>query len=141
MSAGDQGIVPCHADGDRPAVGFCGIENVRGFWGKDFDGLAAKGRLLYERIEFPSGDCVWKRCGKSGGRSRKRKSFEIDASDDAERADRAEEKLVEVIAADILDDAAAALGERAVAGDEFHAKNEVARGAVELAQRRIDATG
>ncbi len=48
---------------------------------------------------------------------------------------------MEVVAGDVFDDAAAALGESAGAGDEFGADQEVARGAVKLTQRGVDAGG
>jgi len=75
----------------------------------------------------------------AGDRSRKR--AEVEAGDDGEGAEGADEKLVEVVAGDIFDDAAAALAEFAGAVDEFRADEEIARGAVELAQRRVDAGG
>ncbi len=51
------------------------------------------------------------------------------------------EEFVEVVAGDVFHDAAAALHERAGAVDEFGAEEEVARGAVGLAERGIDAGG
>src|SRR5437667_5508269 len=72
---------------------------------------------------------------------RSRKCAKVEASDDRERAERADEEFVEVVAGDVLDDAASALGDGAVAGDEFGADQEIAGSAVELAERRVDAGG
>ncbi len=48
---------------------------------------------------------------------------------------------MEVVAGDVFDDTAAALAELACAVDEFGADEEVAGGAVKLAEGRINAGG
>ncbi len=47
----------------------------------------------------------------TAARERSRKRAKVEARNDGECAERADEELVEVVASDVLDDAAAALGE------------------------------
>ena len=91
-----------------------------------------------ERVRLPP----WGRRRRSRGFQRAEpETCEVEARNDGECAERADEELVEVVAGDVFDDAAAALGESAGAGDEFGADQEVARGAVKLTQRGVDAGG
>ena len=48
--------------------------------------------------------------------------------------ERTDHQFVQVVTGDIFYDAAAAFGGDTFAGDKFHAKEKIARGAVELAQ-------
>ncbi len=72
-------------------------------------------------------------------RGRQRKRAKVDPRDHAERPERADHQLVQVVARDIFHHAPAAFRRGAIASDEFDAENVVARGAVKLPQRRIDA--
>ncbi len=107
------------------------IESQRGEW-RLSDGSAKSKRAfsIEERGDEAAAAC-----------ERGRKRAKVEASDDREGAERADEEFVEVVAGDVLDDAAAALGDGAGAGDEFGADQEIAGSAVELAERRVDAGG
>src|SRR5579863_5488506 len=84
---------------------------------------------------------VRKRSEKALRRIRNREGAEIEARDDGERAAGTDKKLVEIVSSDIFDHAAAALDLRAISVDKFCAKEEIARGAIGVAQRRIEASG
>ena len=56
-------------------------------------------------------------------------------------SERADEKLVDVVAGDILHHAAAALGNDALAGDELHSQQEIPRRSMSIAQWRVRACG
>ena len=70
---------------------------------------------------------------------RGRKGAEIEACDDGERAERADEKFVEVVAGYVFDDAAAAFAKATGAIYEFGTDQEIARGAIRMTKRGIDA--
>ena len=72
----------------------------------------------------------------ASGRGRKR--TEVESRDDSERAERADEKFMKVVAGDIFDDAAAALAEPACAIHKFGADEKITRGAVGMAKRRVN---
>ena len=72
---------------------------------------------------------------------RQSEGAEIEARDDSERTQRTDEQFVQVVAGDILHDAAAAFAERALAVNKLRANQEIARSAVLLAQGGIDAGG
>jgi len=80
-----------------------------------------------------------KRDDEAVARWRGRKSAEVEASDDRESAESADEKFVEVVAGDVFDDAATAFAEAACAVHKFRADEEVAGGSVRMAKRRIYA--
>lgn len=67
------------------------------------------------------------------------KSAKVEASDDSESAERADEKFVQIIAGDVFDDAAATLAEAACAIHKLGADEEIAHGAVRMTKRRVNA--
>lgn len=82
-----------------------------------------------------------KREDEASARGRCGKSAEVEAGDDRKSAERADQELVEIVAGDVLDDAAAALAEPACAIDKFPANEEVPSRAVSMAKRRVHAGG
>src|SRR5260370_715948 len=84
--------------------------------------------------------CVGEGCDEATAAcERSRKRTEVEARNDGECTEGADEELVEIVAGDVFDDATAALGESAGAGAEFGADQEVSRGAVQVTQRGVDA--
>src|ERR1700684_1198728 len=69
-----------------------------------------------------------------------RERAEVEARDDCQGTARTDEQFMQVVAGDIFYDAAAGFDLRAVAVDEFRAEEKIARGAVGVAQRRIETT-
>jgi len=112
-------------------------EELHQLWAHEINRGGAKRRAFDEVDE--SERVVWRSKGKdeATARGRSRKSAEVEARDDRERAQRADKELVKVVPGDVLDDAAAAFAEAAGAVDEFCANQEVARGAVRMAKRRV----
>src|SRR5437867_3814048 len=85
---------------------------------------------------------VRKRCNEAAAAGDgSRKGTEVKTGDDRQRAERTDEEFVQVVAGYVFHDAAAGLAEMAGAVDEFGADEEIAGGAVELLQRRMEAGG
>jgi len=108
---------------------------------EEIDRSWAKRRAFDEVVESESVFVGVKRDDEAAARWRRRKSAEVESRDNRERAERADEEFVEVIAGDIFNDAAAAFAEAARAVHKFRADEEVARGAVRMAKRGVDAGG
>ena len=104
----------------------------------EIDGGSAKWRAFDKIAENESIFVGAKRNDEAAAPRRFRKSAEVEASDDRESTKRADEKLVKVVAGDVFDDAATAFAEAAGAVNKIGADEEVARGAVRMAKRRVD---
>src|SRR5262249_28221033 len=81
------------------------------------------------------------RRGQYAGHFGPRLEFERHLGDDAEGAEGAGVQFHQVVAGDVLDDAAAGPGLGAVVGDEADADDVVAEGAVAVAARPADVGG
>lgn len=119
---------------------FFGVEEkLHEVWTDEFDGSRAERRVFDECAEGQNDFGSPGRGDEAAAGRRGRKSSEVEAGDHCESAERADKKLVKVVAGDVFDDAAAALAELAGAVDEFRANEEIAGGAVRKPKRRIDA--
>ena len=105
------------------------------------DGDGRRGEIG-EAIEqnFGGGD-IGTRGDDRGRAFRQRFHFERELRDDAERAERAGEQLAEVVAGDVLHDAAAAFERDAAAIDGVDADHVVADRAVAVAARAVPVRG
>jgi hypothetical protein len=104
----------------------------------EIDRSGAKRRAFDESVESESVFVGAKRDDEAAARWRRRKSAEVESRDNRESAARADEEFVEVVAGDVLDDAATTFAKAARAIHKFRADEEVARGAVRMAKRRVD---
>ena len=107
----------------------------------EIDRSSTNWRVLDNLVESESVFRGAERDSEAAARSRGRKRAEVEPSDDGESAEGADEKFVKIIAGDIFDHAAAAFAEAAGAIYKFGADEEVARGAVRMAKRGVDARG
>src|ERR1700722_2371480 len=79
-----------------------------------------------------SGEKSLRGCGE-------REGAEVEAGDDSERAAGADEKFVKVVAGDVFYNAATRFDLRAVAVDKFGAEEKITRGAISVAQWRVES--
>lgn len=105
----------------------------------EIDGGRANGRALDKVAERESVFVIGKRDDEAATGRRGGKRAEVETSDDCQSAERADEKFVKVVASDVFDDSSTAFAEAAGAIHKFGADEEVARGAVGMTKRGVDA--
>lgn len=121
---------------------FLGFEEEFEKLGTDYvDGSGTERRLLDEVAERKSIFGSGKGEDQAPARGGCGKGAEVEAGDDGKSAERADQELVKIVAADVLDNTATALTDATGAIDEFRADEEVPRRAVSMAKRGVHAGG
>src|SRR5215467_4378001 len=110
-------------------------ENFHELGADEIDRGGANGRSFDEIAESEGMLVGLKRDNEAAAGGRCWKRAEVEASDGGKSAEGADEQLVEVVAGDVFDDAAAAFAKAACAVNKLRAYEEVAGGAVRMAKR------
>lgn len=135
---GIRGEFPLQGRGGWIGKVFFGVEKkLHKLRADELNGCGSERRMSDEALKMKSVFRGPKGGHESAAGGRGRKGAEVEARDDREGAERADKKLVEIIAGDIFDDAAAAFAELAGAVNKFRADQEVPGGAVGVAKSGI----
>lgn len=118
---------------------FFGLDNPHKLRADEIDRGGANWRFFDEFVESESVFVAAKREDEAVAHLRRGKRAEIEPRDDREGAERSDEKLVEIVAGDIFDDAAAAFAEVPSAVHKLRADEEVAGSAIGMTKRGVDA--